>query len=176
MVTGEKNYIDVVVKVITEDRLLDIDPQRVKDSLCGAKVDGGSITARWGRGHTLMTLGEYHLSTKDKSMLQALPVYGGNTKTYIAKFEEHPNIAKSKKPRGRYEASEVDQRRRGQAREGRSDGAPVSDSAVSQNAMSHSALVTIRHRMPRFATCHASASRKTSSRWEAVRRKCRRSA
>jgi hypothetical protein len=34
-----------------------------------------------------------------RMLLRALPLYGGNAKPYIAKFESHPNIDRTRKDR-----------------------------------------------------------------------------
>lgn len=74
MATGEEKNIAVVTKLIKEG-LFDIDPQTVEDILTGEKIDAGPITAGWGWGYILITLGEYHLLTKDDSVLPLMRTY-----------------------------------------------------------------------------------------------------
>lgn len=78
MATGEKDHLNVVSKVIKANEkngVLDIDAETVEGFLSGTKIDGGPVTAGWGWGYNLITLGEYYLLTKDEDVLPAIRLY-----------------------------------------------------------------------------------------------------
>jgi hypothetical protein len=69
MATGEKKYIDVATQIIKNARWAKPDAKAIDDLLDGGR-DMGSVGWQW--GYDLITLGEYHLMTKDKSVLPAM--------------------------------------------------------------------------------------------------------
>jgi len=73
MATGEKKYMDVATKMIKDGKMLQIDPKDVDAMLQGSLPMGGTIGWSW--GYNLITLGEYYLLTKDKSVLPAMRTY-----------------------------------------------------------------------------------------------------
>lgn len=72
MATGEKKYIDAAAKLIKSCGITKIDPKQV-DALLKGDIDLGYVGWHW--GYSLITLGEYHLLTKDKSVLPAIRTY-----------------------------------------------------------------------------------------------------
>jgi hypothetical protein len=72
MATGEKKYLHAATKLIKKSNLLKIDPKKV-DALLRGDIDMGLVGWYW--GYNLITLGEYYLLTKDKSVLPAIKIY-----------------------------------------------------------------------------------------------------
>jgi len=73
MATGEKKYMDVATKMIKGGKMTQIDPKDVDAMLQGSLPMAGSVGWSW--GYNLITLGEYYLLTKDKSVLPAMRTY-----------------------------------------------------------------------------------------------------
>ena len=72
MATGEKKYMDAATQLIKKGKLTHIDPAKV-DALLRGDIDMGYVGWYW--GYSLITLGEYYLITKDKSVLPAIKTY-----------------------------------------------------------------------------------------------------
>lgn len=69
MATGEQDCIELVGKLLIEERVIDVDPAKIKGLFEGGP-DMGLVS--WGWGYNLITLGEYYLLTKDDRVLQMM--------------------------------------------------------------------------------------------------------
>ena len=72
MATGEQKYIDIASAAIQKAKWAQPDTKAIEDLLAGGK-DMGYVGWYW--GYNLITLGEYHLLTGDKSVLPAIKVF-----------------------------------------------------------------------------------------------------
>jgi hypothetical protein len=72
MSTGEKKYIDIAATAIQKAKWAQPDTKAIDDLLAGGR-DMGYVGWYW--GYNLITLGEYHLLTGDKSVLPAIKIF-----------------------------------------------------------------------------------------------------